>query len=59
MEVNNYLGGRIKSTPITLSNGTVIKFDEGASWIHGSGSENPVTYIAKQVNGIKIKKTDF
>ena len=36
LEANNYIGGRLKSIPVKLSNGSVFAFDEGASWIHDS-----------------------
>lgn len=35
VEANAYLGGRLKTTEVGLSNGGIFNFDEGASWIHG------------------------
>lgn len=35
-ESNGYLGGRLKTTPVSLQGGGTLQFDEGASWIHGS-----------------------
>jgi phytoene dehydrogenase-like protein len=43
LEANNYIGGRLKTTPVTLQAGGQVQFDEGASWIHGSCPENPIT----------------
>ncbi len=36
LESNDYIGGRTKSISVELANETIFKFDEGASWIHGS-----------------------
>lgn len=49
LEANNYLGGRMKSTPIQLLSGGSVQFDEGASWIHGSCKVHPITKLAKSV----------
>ena len=36
LEANSYIGGRMKTTPVTLSDNSVFQFEEGANWIHGS-----------------------
>lgn len=36
VEANDYIGGRMKSTPVKLSENSVFQFEEGANWIHGS-----------------------
>jgi hypothetical protein len=49
----------MKTTEIKLGNGSSMKFDEGASWIHGSGNSNPITKLSKQVPNLVTKNTDF
>ena len=36
LQANDYLGGRMLSKDVTLQTGGNLKFDEGASWIHGN-----------------------
>jgi hypothetical protein len=36
LEANDYIGGRIKTSSILLSDNSVFQFEEGANWIHGS-----------------------
>ncbi len=43
LEAQANVGGRLK---VNRSQG--IPFDEGASWIHGSGEDNPITELARQ-----------
>ena len=43
LEANSYIGGRTKSTPITLRDNSVFYFEEGANWIHGNSKKNPLT----------------
>ena len=35
--------------------GGVVQFDEGASWIHGAGKDNPITDMSKLVSGLVMK----
>ena len=58
LQANNYLGGRLKSVNVNLSNGENFQFDYGASWIHGSYKKHPITILAKSVNGLVMKQTD-
>lgn len=58
LEANNYLGGRLKTTPVNLQGGGTLQFDEGASWIHGSCEENPITELSKNVEGLVMKETE-
>jgi hypothetical protein len=38
-----------------MSNGINLQFDEGASWIHGSNPNHPITKLSKLVNGVAMK----
>ena len=58
LEANNYIGGRLKTTPLNLYKGGQIQFDEGASWIHGSNRNHPITKISKNVKEVFMKPTD-
>ena len=57
-EANDYLGGRLKTTPVNLQSGPTVQFDEGASWIHGSSNDHPITKLAKNVKGLVMQETD-
>lgn len=58
LEANNYIGGRLKSIPVHLTSGATVQFDEGASWIHGSNKNHPITKLSKLVEGVFMKETD-
>ncbi len=42
LEADGYVGGRTKSTSVTLIDNSVFWFEEGANWIHGRSSSNPL-----------------
>lgn len=48
----------MKSRNITLATGEIVKFDEGANWIHGNSNEHPITNLAKDVEGLVSAITD-
>ena len=52
------MGGRLKTTPLDLLSGGQIQFDEGASWIHGSSRNHPITKLSKSVQNVFMKETD-
>lgn len=52
LEANNYLGGRLLSRDVSLRSGGTLKFDEGASWIHGSNPNHPITKLSLEVPGL-------
>lgn len=58
LEANDYLGGRMRTKNISLSNGGSLKFDEGASWIHGNSDDHPITKLANDVEGLVTAFTD-
>jgi hypothetical protein len=58
IEANDYIGGRTKSEIVPLSNGATFAFEEGANWIHGSGTENPVTKLAANSNIALVETLD-
>lgn len=35
-----------------------VQFDQGASWIHGSSKNHPITALSKKVEGVIMKETD-
>lgn len=51
LEAQSKVGGRLKT-----NRSLGIPFDEGASWIHGSSFENPITDIAN-VSGLNLFET--
>lgn len=38
-----------------MGNGVNFQFDEGASWIHGSNPEHPITKLSNIVKGVAMK----
>lgn len=48
----------MRSRNLTLSSGGSLKFDEGASWIHGNSNEHPITELADDVEGLVTIFTD-
>lgn len=58
LQANDYLGGRLYSKDINLQGGGSLKFDEGASWIHGNSNEHPITQLANDVEGLVTAVTD-
>lgn len=57
-EANSYLGGRLKTTPLNLNSGGTLQFDEGASWIHGSNKNHPITKLSKNIKGLISVETN-
>lgn len=57
LEANSFIGGRMKTTPINLKEGGTFQFDEGASWIHQSCKENPITKLSKKVKNVVMTET--
>jgi hypothetical protein len=49
LEAESYIGGRLKTKPVQLSNGSVFQYEEGANWIHGSCEENPITKLSGEI----------
>jgi phytoene dehydrogenase-like protein len=54
LEVNDYIGGRMKSKQIEGRSETNYIFEEGANWIHGYSDANPITALSKRVKGVKL-----
>ena len=42
LQAGEDIGGRMKTSEIQIKNGHTFSFDEGASWIHGYSSKNPL-----------------
>ena len=58
LEASGYIGGRTKSTSVTLNDSSTFWFEEGANWIHGRSAENPLTDLATKVPDVKYIATD-
>lgn len=58
LEANDYIGGRLKSTPITLYDNQTFNFELGANWIHGNSDANPIVKLAKNITGAQYIETD-
>jgi phytoene dehydrogenase-like protein len=58
LEASGYIGGRTKSTSVTLNDNSTFWFEEGANWIHGRSAQNPLTDLATKVPNVKYIVTD-
>ena len=58
LEANSYIGGRLKTIPVKLSNNQTFMFEEGANWIHGSTAQNPITQHTKNIKNLQMVETD-
>lgn len=57
LEAAGVVGGRLCTQDVNVG-GKPFAFDLGASWIHGSCPEHPITQLSQEVPGVKMLETD-
>ena len=53
LEVNDYIGGRMKTKNVPLLEGKSFNFEFGAIWIHGANTNHPIQPLANEIGNVQ------